>query len=143
MSSRAMGCDRVVTHLGQTMAGNRSTSWRMISKAIAPPPMTMAACNSTVSAVSRRTAPTSWRLRRWSDARRWPPVAQAAEVDDLDLVAAGGGAERLGRLPVTRDEVPAAGHPVDQVVGDVGALQGGVEGGRSSTSKRTATPGPP
>jgi len=59
MSGRAMGWQRVVTHFGHTIAGSRSTSWRMISKLAPPRPSTMAARSSTVSALSRRMRPTS------------------------------------------------------------------------------------
>ena len=67
-----------------------------------------------------RTRAVSWRLRRCLDSAL---VAEPAEVDDpLDAFALGHPGEVAGADPLALGEAAAAGHRVDEVVGDLDSL---------------------
>ena len=64
-SSSAIGCVGVETQRGQIMAGSRSTSATIVSKAALPRPITMPARNVvTGTRPALRRSPVSRRLRR-------------------------------------------------------------------------------
>ena len=64
-SSSAIGWVGVETQRGQTIAGRRSTSARMVSKAALPAPTTMAARSVVTGVLPEASAsPVSMRLRR-------------------------------------------------------------------------------
>src|SRR4051794_41574409 len=119
MSGRAIGWQRVGTHLGQTRAGSRSTSWRMISKRAPPAPRTMGRPQLDGVGAVPEDAP---HLVAGAEMLRDRAGAEATEVDHPGARGRRRGCKTGGRITVAGGEL-CRFHRVDEVVGDIAPLE--------------------